>query len=64
MQFTHPQGATMSVFPRAATEQDLIDYGIDAILPQIYKAIPKSKSIGSYEDFLSLDYLPPKEKQK
>ena len=64
MQFTHPQGATMSVFPRAATEQDLIDYGIDTILPQIYKAIPESKSIGSYEDFLSLDYLPPKEKQK
>ena len=61
MQFTHPQGATMSVFPRAATEQDLIVYGIDAILPQIYKAIPESEYMGDYGDFLSMDYLPPKE---
>ena len=39
----------------------MIDYGIDAILPQIYKAIPESKYMGDYGDFLSMGYLPPKE---
>ena len=61
MKFTHPQGATMSLYPRFASDEDLVAYRIDKLLPEIYKAIPESKYMGDYGDFLSMEYMPPKE---
>ena len=62
MVFTHPMGATMTVNPKYATEEDLESYGIGGILPKIYQAMPESKFIGTYDDFLSLESLPMQEK--